>query len=146
MILEEQSQFCQHFSKRKESFPWSFPNQMQVITCNYEKEIPLKNKNIFRPNMFMRTFVGMNFNPPLLLSEESFGRKFLAEEWAAPILRVRSIDLIRIYERLPTRTLMLAEYIAEFQHRFRSKCYRHMFLNIPATKNLGVIPFVFIPE
>ena len=44
------------------------------------------------------------------------------------------------------RTLMLAEYIGEFQHRFRSKCYRYMLLNIPAKKNLGVIPFVFIPE
>ena len=40
--------------------------------------------------------------------------------------------MLQEYERLPTRTLKLAEYIGEFQHPFRSKCYRYMFLNIPA--------------
>ena len=41
---------------------------------------------------------------------------------------------------------MLAEYNGEFQHRFRSKFYRYMFLNLPAKKNLEVVPFVLIPD
>ena len=49
LILEEASQFGQQvFKKKIASFPLSFPNQLQVITCNYEKEIPPKNKNIFQ--------------------------------------------------------------------------------------------------
>ena len=49
LILEKPSQFGQHvFLKKIASFPLSFRNQLQVITCNYEKEIPPKNKNIFQ--------------------------------------------------------------------------------------------------
>ena len=69
------------------------------------------------------------------------------------VLRVPSIDFIpeQEYERLllkitPTRMLILSDYNGEFQHRFRSKCYRFIFLNLPPMKNMEVIPFIFIPE
>ena len=41
---------------------------------------------------------------------------------------------------------MLSEYKGEFQHRFRSKCYRHIFLSLPRKKNPEVIPFTLIPR
>ena len=66
---------------------------------------------------------------------------------------VRSIDFIpeQEYERIllkitPTRTLILSQYKSEFKHRFRSKCHRFIFLNLPTKKNMEVIPFIFIPE
>jgi len=39
---------------------------------------------------------------------------------------------------------MLSEYKGEFQHRFRLKCHRYSFLNLPPKKNLGDIPFILI--
>ena len=41
---------------------------------------------------------------------------------------------------------MLSEYKGEFQHRFRSKRYKYIFLNLPAKKNVEVILFILIPE
>ena len=70
-------------------------------------------------------------------------------------LRVRSINRIdrnkntNVYSyklHLRCHTPMQSEYKGEFQHRFRSKCYRHIFLNLPRKKNLEVIPFTLIPE
>ena len=56
--------------------------------------------------------------------------------------RVCSIDLIPEYEyeRLllkitPTRIMMPSEYKGQFQDRFRSKCYRYTFLNLPPAKD-----------
>ena len=42
--------------------------------------------------------------------------------------------------------LILSEYKGEFQHRFQSKCYRFIFLDLPTKENKEVIPFIFIPE
>lgn len=41
---------------------------------------------------------------------------------------------------------MLTEYKGESQHRFRSKCDRYVFLNLPPKKNMEVIPFILIPS
>ena len=46
----------------------------------------------------------------------------------------------------PTKIVMLSEYKEKFQHRFRSKCYRCVFLNLPPKKSLEVILFILIPE
>ena len=41
---------------------------------------------------------------------------------------------------------MQSEYIGEFQHRFWSKFYTNIFLNLPPKINLEVIPVILIPE
>ena len=41
---------------------------------------------------------------------------------------------------------MLSEYKRERQHRFRSKCYEYIFLNLLPKKNMEIIPFVLFPE
>ena len=46
----------------------------------------------------------------------------------------------------PKKIVMLSEYKGQFQHRFRSKCYRCVFLNLSPKKSLEVIPFILIPE
>ena len=53
---------------------------------------------------------------------------------------------IRILKITPTIIWILSGYKGEFQHRFRSKCYRYIFLNLPQEKNLEAIPSDVIPE
>ena len=70
-----------------------------------------------------------------ILSEGTF-------DWPYSGIRIRTFTC----KIKPTRILMLSEYKGEFQNRFRSKCYRFIFLNLPPKKILEIIPFILIPE